>query len=156
MKKILSFLIVVMMFTFALNAVLTVLADGYELPPMPVKNNEIKVLYQGEKIVFPDQKPVIKNSRTLVPLRAIFEAMGALVDWNNDTRTVLATKGDVSLSLEIGSNLLYKNGVPIEIDVPAEIMNDRTMVPVRAIAEAFGSVVDWDNDTRTVLIDTVK
>ena len=156
MKKLLCLLIVAMMFTFAVGATLTALADGYELPPMPVKNNEIKVLYQGEKIIFPDQKPVIKNDRTLVPLRAIFEAMGATVDWDNDTRTVYSTKGEVSLSLAIGSNLLYKNGTPIEIDVPAEIINDRTMVPVRAIAEAFGSQVDWDEYSRTVLIDTLR
>ncbi len=99
-----------------------------------------------------DQPPVIINDRTLVPLRAIFEALGADVKWNPNTRTVSATRGDIKISLVVDTKILTKNGKNIEIDVPATIVNDRTMVPARAISEALGASVDWDPFTRTVLI----
>lgn len=101
-----------------------------------------------------DQPPVIIEGRTLVPLRVIFEALGATVNWNNDTRSVIATRGDISIYLAIGSNTLYKNGQPVYLDVTAQIINDRTMVPVRAVSESLGANVVWDNDTRTVYVDT--
>lgn len=101
------------------------------------------------------QLPVIVEGRTLVPLRAVFEALGATVDWNNDTRTVTSVRGEVGISLAVGSTALVVNGETKTIDVPAQIMNDRTMVPVRAVAEAFGCKVEWNNDTRTVVIATV-
>ena len=112
---------------------------------------EISVLVNNQAISF-DQPPVIENDRTLVPLRAIFEALGAEVLWDGETSTVTATRGDITISLQIGSNQLYKNGEAITIDVPAQIINDRTMVPVRAIAESFNCRVGWDSDTKTVTI----
>ena len=100
-----------------------------------------------------DQPPTIVDDRTLVPLRAIFEAMGANVDWNANTRTVTAVRGEDKLSLVIDTNIINKNGTDFEIDVPAMIIGDRTMVPARAIAEALGASVDWNPHTRTVIID---
>ena len=107
----------------------------------------------NKKILTFDQAPVIVNDRTLVPLRAIFEALGANVNWNADTRTVTATRDNDTLSLVIDTNVINKNGVAIEIDVPAQIIGDRTMVPVRAISESLGAYVDWNANTRTVIID---
>lgn len=112
----------------------------------------IFVTVNNEILTF-DQPPVIVNDRTLVPLRAIFEALGAEVNWDPDTRTVTANRGEVSLSLVVDTNILNKNGTDIEIDVPAQIINDRTMVPTRAIGEALGASVNWNASTRTVLID---
>lgn len=100
-----------------------------------------------------DQPPTIVNDRTLVPLRAIFEAMGAEVNWDPATRTVTATRGEDKLSLVIDTNIINKNGTDFEIDVPAMIIGDRTMVPARAIAESLGASVDWNPHTRTVIID---
>ena len=114
-------------------------------------SNEVKVTVNGKSIEF-DQKPFIQNGRTLVPLRAIFEALGATVNWNNDTRTVTSERNNTKISLAIGSNQLYVNGVAKTIDVPAQIVNGRTMVPARAVAEAFGCDVSWDNNTRTAII----
>jgi hypothetical protein len=111
----------------------------------------IKVTLNGAEIDF-DQPPIIENGRTLVPLRAIFEALGAKVDWSQSAQTVTATKGDVTVSLKIGSNILTKNGESITLDVPAQLLNGRTLVPARAVAEAFGAKVDWDGKTRTVII----
>lgn len=102
--------------------------------------------------IYCDQPPVIIDGRTLVPLRAIFEALGARVDWNGDTRSVTATRGDTTILLTIGNTTMYRNGVPTEIDVPGQIISDRTMVPVRAVSESFGADVVWDNDARTVFV----
>lgn len=115
--------------------------------------NTIPISVNGLEIAC-DQPPVIIEGRTLVPLRAIFEVLGAEVYWNNDTRSVTATRGDTTILLTIGSSILYRNGETIYMDVPGQIINDRTMVPLRAVSESFGSSVYWDNDTRTVRIYT--
>ena len=101
------------------------------------------------------QMPVIVEGRTLVPLRSVFEALGATVEWDNETRSVASVKGDVTVTLAVDSKEMTVNGTVKTLDVPAQIMNDRTMVPVRAVAEAFGANVNWDNETRTVVITTV-
>lgn len=106
--------------------------------------------YDG-KIAF-DQVPVIENGRTLVPLRAIFEKIGATVEWDGNTQTVKATKGDISISLTINNTTAYKNGQAITLDVPAKILNGRTLVPVRFIADCFGVNVEWIQETKTVYL----
>ncbi len=94
----------------------------------------------------------IIGERTMVPLRAIFEALGASVDWDGATQTVTSVKGDITVTLKIGENAIYKNGVATELDVPGQIVDDRTLVPARAIAESFDSEVGWDGATQTVTI----
>lgn len=114
---------------------------------------QIDVKLNGNPLSF-DQPPIIQNGRTLVPLRAIFEAMGATVDWDGDTQTVISTLFGTTVKLTIGSNILYRNDEAKTLDVPAQIVNNYTMVPARAVAEAFGANVDWDGDTQTVYITT--
>lgn len=103
-----------------------------------------------------DQAPVIINDRTMVPMRKIFEAMGIEVDWDPATRTVSALRGNVSISLVVDTNVIRQtvngNTKDIIIDVPAQIVGDRTMVPTRAIVESFMASVNWDGKTRTVLV----
>lgn len=111
----------------------------------------ITVKLNGQLISF-DQPPTIIDGRTLVPLRAIFEALGATVEWNGETQTVTSQKGSTSVSLSIDSKTMYKNGKAVTLDVPSQLINDRTLVPARAVAEAFGCDVDWDSDTKTVTI----
>lgn len=113
---------------------------------------EIRVIVNGEEVSFPDQKPEIVNDRTLVPLRAIFEALKAEVSWDENTKTVSSQKGELSVSLSINSDQLYQNGIAKTLDVPAQILNGRTMVPVRAISEAFNCQVSWDQNTKTVTV----
>ncbi len=120
------------------------------LRPLPA---DIFVTVDSKILTF-DQPPTIVNDRTLVPLRAIFEAMGATVVWEPTTRTVTAKRGDINLSLVVDTNIIVKNGTKIEIDVPAKIIGDRTMVPARAIAESLGASVNWNSYTRTVEIDS--
>lgn len=115
---------------------------------------KIKVFIDGEELVFTDCNPVLSNDRTLVPLRAIFEALKATVDWDNDTETVTSVKDDITVKMTIGKNEFYVNGEQKWLDVPPQLINDRTLVPVRAIAESFKCKVDWDDNTQSVLIKT--
>ncbi len=116
------------------------------------RDKDIKVYVAGNKVDF-DQTPVIHLGRTMVPLRAIFEALGASVEWNSETRTVKSKKGSITIELSIDSDALYKNGAPVYLDVPAMLVNNRTLVPVRAISEALGAEVNWDGVTRSINIE---
>ena len=111
------------------------------------------MLLNGTKVTFNDQPPVAIDGRTLVPYRAIAEAMNATVDWDQATQTATSTRGDVTIKMTIGDNKIYKNGQPVELDVPAQAVNNRTVVPARAFAEAFGAKVGWNQDEMTVTID---
>jgi hypothetical protein len=97
-----------------------------------------------------DVLPVIQDGRTLIPVRFIAEALGATVGWNGDTNEVTIMLGGRNLTFAIGeiSPELYALGM----DVPAQIMDDRTMVPIRFISEFFGALVEWDEDTRGIEI----
>ena len=109
----------------------------------------IDIKIDGKTMEF-DTIAYIKNDRTLVPMRAIFEALGAEVSWDDATKTAIGVKDGIEVKITIGENVLYKNGEVIELDCAAEITNDRTMVPVRAIGEAFGCTVNWNNEMKTV------
>ncbi len=111
----------------------------------------ITVMLDGNKIAF-DQLPIIDNGRTLVPLRAIFDALGAEVEWDGATRTVTAKKDDVEIKLTIDKTTATKNGEAIELDVPAKIVGGRTMVPARFVADCFGVDVDWKGDIKQVVL----
>ncbi len=106
----------------------------------------------GEKKVAFDALPIIRNGRTLVPLRAIFEALGAEVLWDDETKTVSAEREDIKISLKIGEATLYKNGEAVLLDVSADIIQDRTFVPLRAVSEAFDCEVLWDDEIKTATI----
>lgn len=118
-----------------------------------VNAQDISVTVNGAPVEF-DQPPVIQNDRTLVPMRAIFEALGASVDWDDSTKTVSSVKGDTEISVTIGSEEMTVGGEVKTLDVPAQIISDRTMVPVRAISEAFSCTVDWDGANQQVIITT--
>lgn len=117
----------------------------------------------GEKLVFEEgNEPFISNERTMMPLRAISEALDATVYWFNDDKRVQIVCYDTLLSLQIGNNVMGKykiengqvSGEPtsIELDVAAMIHNDRTYVPLRAISEAFNATITWDNPNRAAII----
>jgi hypothetical protein len=94
-----------------------------------------------------------KNNRTQVPFRATMETYGAEVDWNNDTRTAVAEKDGIVVEVPIGEDYIIKDGNMIKNDTSALIKDGRTYLPIRAVLEAFGAVVGWDNETRTVVVD---
>ena len=111
----------------------------------------ITVLVDGKQINF-DVNPILDNGRTLVPMRFIFEALGATVGWDDATQTATAVKGDITISITINKPELVKNGNVIVLDVPAKLVNDRTLVPVRAVSETLGFDVSWDDFNLTVKI----
>lgn len=105
------------------------------------------VVIDGQAVTF-DVPPIIDNGLTLVPLRAIFEKMGATVSWNDTTKTASAVKGDITVVVAIGSVSPTINGVVKTIEVPAKIVNSRTLAPMHFVCEAFGGTVSWDANTR--------
>jgi len=114
----------------------------------------IKVFIDGKQLDFTDTDPVIENSRTMVPMRAIFEILGAELSWDEKSHTVSGTKEGITVTLKIGEGKGYINGKAAPLDVPAQLVNARTLVPVRFIAESFNAEVMWDEATRTISIDT--
>ena len=136
MKKLLS----VLLFCIILTIGITAFADR------PVK------LFVGGERVISDVLPTVVEGRTMLPLRAAFEAIGATVAWDDATQTVTATKGETEVKLTIGSKVMLVDGVEKPLDVAAYLENGRTMVPVRACAEAFGLQVDWLPGANTVKV----
>jgi len=104
-----------------------------------------------------DSPPIIKNSRTLLPIRAIIEALGGTVGWDTTAKKVTVTLGSTTIELWIGKSIAKVNGVDTSIDsanpkVVPEIINSRTMLPLRFIAENLGCDVQWDGTTKTITI----
>ncbi|MEW6173823.1 MAG: copper amine oxidase N-terminal domain-containing protein [Bacillota bacterium] len=118
-------------------------------------NAAIVVTIDGQPLSFGvDASPQIVQGRTLVPLRAIFEALGAQVEWQESTRTVVGTKGGTTIVLRVGQREALKGTERITLDVPAMIISGRTMVPLRFVSEALGTSVSWDGEHQTVSIST--
>ncbi|MGM0805751.1 MAG: copper amine oxidase N-terminal domain-containing protein [Bacillota bacterium] len=111
----------------------------------------IQVFINGERQVY-DQPPVSKDGRTLVPLRGIFETLGATVKWNPDTKAITATSKTTNVKLIIGSNKTVVNDMSKIIDVPAQVINNHTLVPLRFVSEVFGASVSWDAKGNRILI----
>ena len=112
---------------------------------------EISVTVDGRPLGF-DQPPVMREGRILVPLRGIFEALGAEVEWDAAARTVRARSGESSVALPLGSRTATVDGRPVTLDAPAATVAGRTMVPLRFVAEALGAEVRWEGAARQVTI----
>lgn len=160
MKKILT-IFSVLIFTLCLS--LNVFASDYWV--------NLKLIYDGKVHNYSAQKihitidskpienfnmePVIIDGRTLVPIRDIFEEMDAEILWNEQSKEATIKKDNNKVTFKIDSNQAIKNNVEIvKLDVPAKIINDYTMVPIRAISDSIGYSVDWDNNIRTIIIET--
>jgi len=113
-----------------------------------VKPTGVKVTLNGKQISF-DVQPFIRDGRTIVPARAIAEALGAEVVWDSGTRSAVITKGEMTIRLPIGSKNAQVNGKTVALDVPAEIQNGRTLVPLRFLAENLRFSVSWDAAAQT-------
>ncbi len=100
-----------------------------------------------------DVVPFTENSRTLVPVRFISESFGAQVGWDDASQTVSVKYKDKDISLQIGSNLMYVNGAAVTLDVPANTYNSRTLIPLRALVEALGKYVFWDDRGLIIIAD---
>ena len=141
MKRIISLIIAVVVMTMST----AVFAD-----------NSPSVYLNGEKMHFTDNvNPYIdpESGRTLVPMRDIYQAIGAVVQWDADTRTAIAVKGDTYVTVQIGSTKAFVNSEEHTLDVAGVITNDRTFLPLRLVVEAMGAQVEWDNENYAVMIN---
>ncbi len=109
----------------------------------------LTVNVDGNKIAS-DVPPMIVNFRTMIPMRAVFEALGAEVSWDETVQRVTAKKGSKSIEITVGSHVMAADGKELLLDSPAFIFEDRIMIPVRAVSEAFGYGVSWNEDIKTV------
>lgn len=118
---------------------------GYELRP------PIEVYINGELLEV-ERSPMLINNRVLVPLRSIFSALGATVTWDQKTQSITAVKEDRNVKLTVGSKQAFINGKETTLDVPAQIFNGQTFVPVRFVSEALGAKINWDSKNRIIAI----
>ena len=116
-------------------------------------SSDIKVYIDDERIEF-GVEPEIINDRTMVPMRTIFECLGAEVEWNGRDKSISSKCGYLNIEMQIDNREMSVNDREITLDAAPIIKDDRTLVPLRAVAEAFSADVHWDQSTKTVDIVT--
>lgn len=114
-------------------------------------NKDIHVYVNGKEVIF-DSKPITKNYRTMIPIRAVSESMGANVYWKKETGEITITKNDKVILLTVGQKKTIVNGIEQEIENEPVLQNNRTLVPLRFINEALGTTVDWQETGKIVTI----
>ncbi|QJC52826.1 copper amine oxidase N-terminal domain-containing protein [Paenibacillus albicereus] len=124
---------------------------GAAAPSAEAAKDAPKVLVNGLRQTL-DHDPIVKDGRTLVPLRGIFEAMGATVDWDQYEQTIQATRGKNEIFLQVNKTKAKVNDMEIELSVPAQNMSGTTMVPLRFIAEALGAYCVYYPDQNLITI----
>lgn len=135
---------------------MVIFEDNSLLAELKIKPDIVTVVIDGQTVQFPLQDPIIVEGRTLVPMRTIFEALGAEVQWidENGVQSIVATTEDTTINMTINDKEFFVNGEQKTLDVPAQLINDKTLVPIRAISESLGCFVGWDENTKTVLIQS--
>lgn len=142
MKKIVSILLMVVIISMCTNI---------------SAHMEVKVTLDGNEIYFPDAKPFVdERDRVLVPIRFVSEALGALVDWENESRTAVIKQGNDEIHYTVYQPMAYLNGEMMNMDTYGILKDERTLVPIRFISELLGCTVVWDENTSTVVITSPK
>ena len=95
---------------------------------------------------------MLTGDRLFVPLTIIFETLNATVEWEEETQTITARRGDTTIIMQVGSENASINGNYASVDVAPMIVNDRTLVPIRFVSESLGATVDWSEETKTATI----
>lgn len=113
--------------------------------------NDIQIFVDGKTLAM-DAKPTVSNGTTLVPMRAIFEALGATVNYDATTKQITGTKAADVVLLILNQTTATKNGAAVQLSVPPQAIDGRTMVPLRFISESLKCSVVWDGTTKTVTI----
>ncbi len=121
------------------------------VPAQGTAQAPIRVYVDGQLVNF-DVPPNVIQGRVLVPLRGVFEHLGATVDYESKTQHIVAVRGGQTVELQLGSRQARVNGNPTLLDVPAFTIGDRTMVPLRFISESLGASVQWVDASRVILI----
>ena len=142
MKRAVSILLMVVIMTMCVNV---------------SAQTDVKVTLDGDEIYFPDAKPFIdQRDRVLVPIRFVSEALGALVDWENESRTAVIKQGNDEIHYTVYQPMAYLNGEMMVMDTYGILKDERTLVPIRFISELLGCTVNWDEKTSTVVITSPK
>ncbi len=115
--------------------------------PSLAKTIEVRI---DNQILETDQAPIVRQGRTLVPLRAIFEGLGTEVTWYQSTGSIFCYRDGASISLTVNDRIGYINGKSVTLDVPPIAVNGRTMVPVRVVSEALGATCEWKGEQNLV------
>ena len=126
--------------------------DISKFNPENLPKNQIKVEIDGELVEF-DQPPVSVDGRTLVPIRAVMEKMDGEVNWLSETSTTEIKMNGSKMLLILGSKTAFFDGDVYNLDVEPQSINNRTVLPLRFVAEKFGFDVGWDGNTKTVIIE---
>ena len=119
--------------------------------PVSAANINLTVKVDGEVMRFPDQKPVVKNNRTLVPVRFVAEELGYKVEWNQSEGAAVIDNGRIKLY--VNTNKAVIDGKEVKLDVKTEVISERTMVPLRFVAENLNCTVDWVPTNSTILVN---
>ncbi len=143
MKFLVKYLIPMLMLTLLFAAVVPLTASA--------ASSDISVFIDGTEVKF-DVPPAMVNNRTMVPMRAIFETLGAEVEWIPEESGIRATTDTLDVYMQLDNPQITINGVVTELDVAPYLTNNRTLVPLRAVAEAFSASVTWVQDTSSVVI----
>ena len=114
-----------------------------------------KMVVNGKPLFF-DQPPIVESEKEiLAPIRDIAESLGAKVGWDLNTQTITIEKKDTVITLKVDSDVLVKNSISIKLDAPVRKVNNRILVPIRAVAENLGAKVDWDLSTKLLSITDI-
>ncbi len=130
---------------------LAVAAGVLFVPAQGTAQAPIRVYVDGQLVNF-DVPPNVIQGRVLVPLRGVFERLGATVDYDGKTQHIVAVRGEQMVELTLGSRQARVNEKSMLLDVPAFTIGDRTMVPLRFISESLGASVQWVEASRVILI----
>ena len=136
---------------FAALVAIAGISSAILLAKEPAAARAPAVVVNGQAVVF-DQPPILRKNRVFVPLRGVFERLGASVVWT-PPRLITAQRGSTSVGLHIGSTTAVVNGATVTIDVPPFLVGGRTLVPLRFISQALGATVNWVEDSFTVFIN---
>ena len=113
--------------------------------------NGVKLRVNGS-LVGGEQPPVIEGDTTLVPLRGLFEWLDAEVLWDGAEKKITVNGRNTSVVMTVGSKEALVNGKTVQMGIAPQLMNERTMIPVRFVAENLGAKVKWDEENKTVVI----
>lgn len=132
------------------------LSIAFYVPAFAADKNtqKINVFLNGELIIFPNQQPEVVERRTLIPLRGIFEKMGYDVSWDAKTKSCVISNDIQVITMRSGHKGMQVNERAYMLDVPAQIINNSLMIPLRAVAECTGATVTWDAPTKAIYINS--
>ncbi|WP_010251697.1 N-acetylmuramoyl-L-alanine amidase [Acetivibrio cellulolyticus] len=156
MKKLVC--IYLMLFTFLITGISTYAQDlllKYDGSTHSYKGNIFKLMVNGETVTS-DIPPIIINGRSLVPVRAVFEKLGATVSWDSKSQKVTVAYSGNNVELKINDSYALINGIKSKMEVPAKVINDRTMVPLRFVGEQLNMEVAWDANKGEIAVNSKK